>query len=205
LRFDIDGLEKARALNAFREIEISTQINLVLDYTYLGRLDQAQACLEESQKDIDRPEFGVHLWRWSTRLADAQARLMLALGDNGRAEECILDLFRWAERTHARKYLARGLELRACLHQARGEFLKAAVDLDAAIRQADGMCYYPVRLNSRDMLLWLYEKLDRPESAVRLGSEIYTLLADLQASIHHPDLQRSFQRGLAQTAHNNRG
>jgi hypothetical protein len=63
--------------------------------------------MARSQKDLGRPEFGSHNWRWSHRLADA-ARLALAAG----ISTVQLDRLQPPGRSAAgetRKYIARGL------------------------------------------------------------------------------------------------
>ena len=152
--YEIDraGLEPARAVPGLREFEISTLINLALDCIALHRLDEADAYLVESQRDVGRPEFGSHNWRWQTRLADARARLALAQGKYAVASEALGALFQWAELTHARKYLARGLVLRAELHLQHDDVPAAEHDLSAAVAHADQMCYFPTRIDARTQL-----------------------------------------------------
>src|SRR5690606_10675626 len=77
---DLSGLEPTRALTGFKEIEISTQINLALDCIGLGRLDEALAYIQACEESLGLTEYGVHDWRWRTRLADARARLHLSTG-----------------------------------------------------------------------------------------------------------------------------
>jgi hypothetical protein len=181
-----------------RQFEISTLINLALDCVALNRLDQAEAYLIESQRDVGRPEFGTHNWRWRTRLADAQARLALAHGNGDETDQVIGELFERAELTRARKYLARGLVLRADRHLQRHDLSSAECDLIAAIDHADLMCYFPTRVEARRKLRQLYEQTGSAAQAERMGQEILELIARLERTLQHPELRRSFERGIGQ-------
>jgi predicted ATPase/class 3 adenylate cyclase len=197
--YEIDraGLELARAVPGLREFEISTLINLVLDGLALNRLDEAEAYLIESQRDVGRPEFGSHNWRWQTRLADAQARLALARGNRDKADKAIGELFAWAESTHARKYLARGLVLRADRHLQQHDHPSAECDLAAAVGHADQMCYFPARVEARSQLRRLYEQTGSATQADRMRRELCELIADLDRTLQQPDLRLSFEHGVA--------
>ena len=197
--YEIDraGLEPARDVPGLREFEISTLINLALDCVALNRLDEAEAYLIESQRDAGRPEFGSHNWRWQTRLADARARLMLARGKIDEAEKPIGDLLQQAETTRARKYLARGLVLRADWHRQRNDLAAAESDLRAAVGHADGMGYFPTRVEARRRLRKVYEQTGSTAKADRTQAELAALMAELDRTLQQPDLRRSFERGVA--------
>jgi tetratricopeptide (TPR) repeat protein len=198
--FDLAGLHPAQELPGFREIEISTLINLVLDCIALGRLAQAETYLAESQKDLGRPEFGSHNWRWSIRLADARARMELARGDFQEAKRSIASLLELAEQLEARKYLVRGLALRGQVRLVEGEYPGAEEDLQFARSMADGLCYLPIRVESRLLLRRLYRltgSKDGPaDSGERHFAEALDLVTALGAQIQHPELRSSFEKGL---------
>ena len=198
--YEIDrtGLELARAVPGLREFEISTLINLALDCVALNRLDEAEAYLIESQRDVGRPEFGSHNWRWQTRLADARARLTLAQDKSNEADQAIGELFEWAERTRARKYLARGLVLRAERYLQCHDPSSADCDLIAAIGHADQMCYFPTRVEARGKLRRLYEEAGSVAQADRMKQELSELIAELDGTLQHPELRQSFERGVGQ-------
>ena len=193
---DLAGLHRAQALPGFREIEISTLINLALDGIALGRLAEAEMYLAESQKDLGRPEFGSHNWRWSIRLADAQARLNLAHGDLDEAAKSIDSLLSQANQMEARKYTVRGMALRAQIHLAKGSFPHAEADLRAARHLADSLCYAPSRVEARLRLGLLYRQTGSEDLAEQQLAEASNLIAALDAQIQHPELRLSFERGL---------
>ena len=197
--YEIDraGLEPARAVPGLREFEISTLINLVLDCIALNRLDEAETHLVEAQRDVRRPEFGSHNWRWQTRLADARARLALAHDHGDEADQAIDELFRFAEFTHARKYLARGLVLRADRSVQRNDLAAAERDLIAAIEHADQMYYFPARVEARSKLSQLYERAGSAAQADRVRHELAQLIADLDRTVQQRELRQSFERGTA--------
>jgi hypothetical protein len=200
---DLAGLHPAQAVPGFREIEISTLINLALDCTALGRLAEAEAYLSESQKDLGRPEFGSHNWRWSIRLGDARARLALAQGDLEGAVQSIASLLDQAKQREARKYTGRGLalRLRAQVHQAEGSFPAAEADLLVARNLADRLCYLPTRVETRLRLSQLYKQTGSADLGERYQAEATELVAALDAQLQHPELRASFERGIGTELH----
>jgi tetratricopeptide (TPR) repeat protein len=181
----------------FRVVEISTLINLLLDCVALGRLEEAETYLAEVQRDLGRPEFGAHNWRWRTRLAEARARLALARGEVAAAEAAIAEMLGWAERTASRKYQARGWLLRAELCAARGDASGAAADLRAAQALADSLGDFPTRVRARLRLADVWGELGEPAAATQAGREAGQLIAQLAGRLQNPELRRSYERGLA--------
>jgi predicted ATPase/class 3 adenylate cyclase len=198
--YEIDraGLEPARAVPGLREFEISTLINLALDSVALNRLGEAEAHLIEAQRDVGKPEFGSHNWRWQTRLADARARLALACGRPEEADQALDELFRLAEFTHARKYLARGLVLRADRSVQRNDLSSAECDLSTAAGHADQMCYFPTRVEARSKLCRLYKQIGSAAQADRVRQELAELIAEFDRTVQQPELRRSFEQGFGQ-------
>jgi tetratricopeptide (TPR) repeat protein len=186
---DRAGLDLARQAPV-RPPEISTLINLVLDCAALDKFAEADAHMLELQKWIGRGEFGFHTWRWQMRFADAHARLLLKRSLCDEARHVVGGLLDWAGRTQSLKYRARGLLLRAqiCI---RTERRAAEADLVAARDCADVMCYLPARLEARQMLSALHPQQDQHRV------EIAQLIADQDRRLKHPDLRRSFERGIA--------
>lgn len=201
--FDLAGLHPAQDVPGFREIEISTLINLVLDCTALRRLPEAEAFLAEAHKDLGRPEFGSHNWRWRIRLADALARLDLARGDLDAASQSIASLLEQAQQMQARKYIARALVLRGQVHLAKGSFSSGEVDLRAALDRADSLCYLPARVEARLRLSRLYGQIGSTDLAEGHYAEASDLIAGLDSQIQHPELRRSFERGIRSELYHN--
>ncbi|HZD55240.1 MAG TPA: hypothetical protein VE136_00845, partial [Anaerolineales bacterium] len=194
--FDLTGLHPAQDVPGFREIEISTVINLVLDCTALGRLQEAGSFLAEAQRDLGRPEFGSHNWRWRIRLADARARLSLAQDNLELAAGSISDLLEQAQKMRARKYTARGLVLRGQVHLSQGSFSPAEADLRTALVLADNLCYFPARVEARLRLSHVYKQAGLAEQAKGHAAEATDLVAGLGARLQHPELRSSFERGI---------
>ena len=193
---DLAGLHPAQRLPGFREIEISTLINLALDCTALGLLAEADAYLDESQKDLGRLEFGSHNWRWSIRLADARARLDLSRGDLDEAAGSIDNLLDQARDKEARKYTVRGLALRAQVHLAERLFPQAEADLQVARRLADSLGYLPARVETRLRLSQVYRQAGSGDLSDQYLAEASSLVAALDEQIRSPEMRLSFERGI---------
>ncbi|HKZ86044.1 MAG TPA: hypothetical protein VJ793_20610 [Anaerolineae bacterium] len=193
---DRAGLEVARAA-PIRPPEISTLLNLVLDCTILNRLDEADEYLLALQKWMGRPEFGFHGWRWQTRETDARARLHMARGQYPDASAVVTDLLERASRTESRKYLARGLWLRGEIHYTLSAIEMVEADWAAARDLADAMRNLPISVQVRRSLMRMYLDAGKGGAANRMRVEIDALIADLDRRLRHPDLRRSFDRGLA--------
>ncbi len=198
--YDLDtaGLETARAAPV-RPPEISNLINLVLDCTALGKLEQADHYLLVLQNWVERSEFGFHAWRWQIRLVDARARLLLAWHQYDEAELVIGGLGDWANQTQSCKYCARAHMLRSEMYRARGHTAAAHADLLSAAHLADVMNYHPIRLQARRDLCDTYESMGCDTDAARMQSELAAIGAELASCITHPDLRRSYLRGLGKT------
>lgn len=193
---DLSGLEPTRALTGFKEIEISTQINLALDCIGLGRLDEALAYIHACEESLGLTEYGVHDWRWRTRLADARARLHLSTGQLAEAQQGVEELFQIAGRTRARKYLQRGHMLQAGLYIAGGDAEKARVELEAALRLADAMCYPPGRIQARQQLSALLVQNGDDQWSEALQREAQEIAASIDRRLKNKTLRRSFLRGI---------
>jgi hypothetical protein len=193
---DLAGLHPAQMVPGFREVEISTLINLVQDCTALGRLEEAEAYLSESQKDLGRPEFGSHNWRWSLRLADARARLQLARDDLDEAAKSVASLLEQAKRLEARKYTVRGLALQAHIHLETSSNSSAEADLLAARRLADILCYLPSQVETRISLGKLYRQTGTGDLAEQNLTEASRLVEALDKQLNNPELRLSFRRGM---------
>ncbi len=201
-RIDIDGLHSAQKVPGYREIEISTLINLVLDCIALRRLEEAEEYIKECQTDLGDPKYGSHNWRWSIRLADARARLYLARDDFEEAAVSTAALLDQAKKVEARKYAARGLELAGQIHMAQGDFQQAEADLLEAVKQADRICYLPLRIQGRFLLGMLYKQVDHiPKADVSLAKAI-DLIKSLEEQIKHPEIRLSFERGIGKYRRN---
>jgi predicted ATPase len=193
---DRAGLEVARAA-PIRPPEISTLLNLVLDCTMLNRPDEADEYVLALQKWMGRPEFGFHGWRWQTREADARVRLHMARGQHMEAAAVVTDLLDRAARTGSRKYLARGVWLRGEILYALGAIETVEANWVAARDLADAMGNLPIRVQVRRSLMRLYLNAEKDDATDRMRVEIDALIASLDRRLRHPDLRRSFDRGLA--------
>jgi tetratricopeptide (TPR) repeat protein len=193
---DLSGLQPAQSMASFKEIEISTQINLALDCIALNRLDEAEKYLSQSQENLGKPEFGVHDWRWQTRLADAWARLNLERGDLMQASRSLNELFEIARHTQARKYLARGLLLQAEVSMRSSQDQRGQADLAAALGLGDEMCYPPIRIEARQKLIRYYRQVGDENKAGRLQAELNELVRQVDQNLKNLELRRSFHLGL---------
>ncbi len=191
---DQAGLAETRAVPGFREFEISTLINLVLDCTALGHLAEAGAYLAEAQASVGRPEFGSHNWRWRTRLADARARLHLARGEITPAAAAVGELLEWAEHTRARKYLARGWLLRAQVAKVGTPAVEA--DLLAARDLADTMRHFPLRHGARVALADHCARRGEQARATGYRREAAHVLGELASALQDPALRQSLALGF---------
>ena len=192
--YDVAGLAIARRAGV-RPPEISTLINLVLDCTALGELDEANVHLKELDQWMGHDEMGFYAWRWQIELADASARLMLARAKYDDADKLVGELLAGAERTGSTKYLARGHVLRGQIHVERKDYKAAEADFAVARHLADVMGYLPVRLDARRKLAELRKR--NLSDAAPLEAEIEYIVRDLDRRLKDPALRRSFQHGIA--------
>ncbi len=196
--FDRAGLETARTAPV-RPPEISTLINLILDCTALNKTRQADEYLLAAYKWVGGGDFGFHAWRWQIRLLDAHARILIASSLYDDARLSVTGLLDWAARTQSGKYRARGLVLRARIEQAEEKWSSAEADLTAARDLADLMCYLPVQVAARQSLVDCYVADGNGGRIRQLEAECTALIDRVDRTLGHPDLRRSFERGVGQS------
>lgn len=194
---DRAGITLARAAPT-RTPEISALLNLAFDCIALKQMSEAEQYLLEVRQWIGRAEFGYHAWRWQIRFLDAQARWRLAQSHYDDAAHVLGDLLQWAERTQSTKYRMRGLLLRAQIALGQGQPARAYEDALAAAHLAHVMNYVPGRIQTHRLLTRLCDST----TAEHHRKKTAQLIAALAQSIQHPELQRSFERGLANADEN---
>ena len=199
--YDIDHAGLTLAVNSpIRPPEISTRLNLMLDCIALGKLQEADAHILELMKWFGRTEFGFHAWRWQIRFTDAQARLLLAHRLYDDAALIVSELMDWAERTQSAKYKMRALLMRAQIYLANDQIRLARDSATMACHLADAMAHMPGRIQSQIMLAQISDRME-PGSAQQYRAQAAQLLKTLDASLKHPALRRSFERGLGNIQH----
>ena len=192
--FDRAGLDAARRA-AVRSSEISTLLNLFLDCVMLGNLDEAETYCQQLTQWLGRPEQGYRIWRWHVRYNDARARLLMAQASYDQVAGVIAELIDQADQTHSNKYCARGLVLRARIDLQRGEAERARIDLLAACHLADEMSHTPARIETRQWLARAVAQSD-PVQAQAYLAQADQIVQSTGESLIHPELKRSFERGL---------
>jgi len=196
--YEIDSAGLSIARDApIRPPEISTLLNLVLDCVALGKLPDAERYMLELRQWIGRAEFGFHAWRWQMRFSDAHARLLLAHSLYDEAMPVVNELVDWAERTQSAKYRMRGLLLRAQIHWHHHRSTAAHEDAIAARNLADVMTYRPGQVHARQMLA----EVCAGDSAKHYRAQAAHIVNDLGQRLKHPELQKSFERGLGNLNH----
>ncbi len=134
IRLDTEALEQAR-VGDLPQAATGALANLVLDHTLCGRLDAAQACLDEAQGRAT--EGGWLVWQEELRALTATAEFRLARGETQAASDNARRLLEKATRhgTAAYAVLAHRVLAEAGLADGHGD--QARAHLSAAFEQLE--------------------------------------------------------------------
>jgi class 3 adenylate cyclase/tetratricopeptide (TPR) repeat protein len=174
------------------ELYANAVINLAGNHTALGDLDSAA-----EQLAVIEPQLGSELdrwmqWRYSLHLLHGQARVLLAAGDPERAvAKCELE-HQGAVETHARKMIARSLELkgRALLVMDRRDEAEAA--LRRALQVARELEYPPATWRALSLLGELSRRRGHTRQAGERFHEAKQLVRAKAPSVPSAELRSEF-------------
>ncbi|MBI2761998.1 MAG: AAA family ATPase [Chloroflexi bacterium] len=130
------GVEDALALGfPDAEIESNARINLGLNLTALGRLDEAGEQFRQVERVVrdPNPELRWAKWRYSQRLFVGYGELWLVRGDLERALTLATECLALADETESRKYIIVARRLRAAVYLAQSDHAAAQRELDLAL------------------------------------------------------------------------
>jgi tetratricopeptide (TPR) repeat protein len=134
LKFDQQGLEVGREHHVL-EAQANSLINLGIDYTHSGRVDETLSVFHEVHDIFGRDAW--FRWRYDIRLQAATAEHWLSQGDLQQARDFAQRLLGTAAQHEAHKYIAVAHELLGRLAIAEGDKTQGEKEFAAALEELD--------------------------------------------------------------------
>ena len=138
VEYDQMGYELGRAAKV-SNAEISSLINLGMDYIRLEQLDRARTLMEETLDRVEREAFGSHRWRWKIRLLVGLGQLWKMEQEPEKALQFLNQGLRLAVDTGSRKYITEAKGLRGEILLANGQIEESFRELQEALNIAQEM------------------------------------------------------------------
>lgn len=138
VKYDQMGYELGRAAKV-SNAEISSLINLGMDYIRLEQLDRARTLMEETLDRVEREAFGSHRWRWKIRLLVGLGQLWKMEQEPEKALQFLNQGLRLAVDTGSRKYITEAKGLRGEILLANGQIEESFRELQEALNIAQEM------------------------------------------------------------------
>ncbi len=138
VEYDQMGYELGRTAKV-SNAEISSLINLGMDYIRLEQLDRARTLMEETLDRVERKAFGSHRWRWKIRLLVGLGQLWKMEQKPEKALQFLNQGLRLAEDTSSRKYLTEAKGLWGEILLANGQIEESFRELQEALTLAQEM------------------------------------------------------------------
>ena len=121
-------------------VEISSLINLGIDYVHLGAAPKALTLMEEVLARAENA-FGAHRWRWALRIVVPLTEALIATGQSDKALVHVERGLTQARATGCKKYVAKIHALRGEIALAGRAWDRATTDLAEALRIAREIAY----------------------------------------------------------------
>ncbi|HEX2277170.1 MAG TPA: AAA family ATPase [Candidatus Tectomicrobia bacterium] len=199
VELDHESLELGRAAR-ISNVEISALINLGFDYLALGQYERALAALQPTLERVQHEAFGVHRWRWQTRLLIGLAEVHSAMGAYEHALRAVEDGLEQAQATASQKYVANAWALRGKILIALGRREAGGRELQRAFKLVEQLrsppLTYPI---AYDLGQW-FEMTGNERRAMVLYGKAKATIEHMLAAVEEPSLQASFRQSeLVQT------
>jgi tetratricopeptide (TPR) repeat protein len=199
VELDRESMELGRA-SRIANVEISALINLGFDYLTIGQYERALASLEPTLERVQHEAFGVHRWRWQTRLLIGLAEVHYAMGGYERALRAVEEGLHQAQATGSQKYVANAWALQGKILIALGQREAGGRALQRAFRLVEQLkspsLTYPI---AYDLGQW-FDMIGKERQAMVLYGKAKATLAHMLTSVEEPALQTSFRQSeLVQT------
>ena len=189
LRLNLEGVEVAKANDAWPDPQGHSLVKVALAYLYKGEYAQAEVALSRAAAILE--DYVWMQWRWQFVLYRALGELALAQGQHEEAWIHATESLRLAMQSDSRKHIVRAQHL-------QGEILAATDQLDDAvqtftrvIRQADQLGTPREVWLGKAALGKVLMRLHRDEAAETLLTEATQELEAIADALRTPQLRKS--------------
>jgi len=190
IEYDREGADLGQRFK-LGNVEVSSLINLGIDYVHLGDPRRAITVLEETQDRIERA-FGAHRWRWAMRVVIPLTEALIAVGEPERSLPHLERGLARAQATGCKKYVARILLLRGDVALRAGQAKEAQVDLEVALQIAQEIAQPTLIWQAAHLLGRSRAAGGAAEAAYRMLTLAVETIDRVAARAPEPEMARAF-------------
>jgi predicted ATPase len=164
-------------------------VNLGMDYLYEHDYGNAEKSFNEASSLVHLHEWGK--WRFETRILLGLGEISLAKGDYKKTLKLAEDSLAISEKAGAKKYIAKGLKLKAEALAEMGKFSEAVELMENALNSAQRVGNPPLLWQIHYSLGLLFEKRQNPQRANEHYAESVALIETTASKLNDPSLKNA--------------
>lgn len=191
LKYNNEAIENARGHQKSRAsgaVPMSL-LNLGMDYLYKNDYENAEKYFEEVINQYQQHRVG--WWRIETRILLGRGEISLAKGDCTQALKFAEDSLAISEMADAKKYIAKGLKLKAEVLAEMGNIDEAIKLMENALKLAHQVGNPPILWQIHHSFGLLFEKRGNPQKANEHYAEAIALIEATASRLNDPSLKNS--------------
>jgi len=189
LLYNNEGLKTARTYQesmGVGGVQPACLVNLGMDYLHKNDYENAKKYFQEASSLIHLHRWVK--WRFETRILLGLGEIALAKGDYAQALKFAEDSLAISEKAGAKKYIAKGLKLKAEVIAKMGNMGEAIELMQNALKLAQQVGNPPLLWQIRYRLGLLLEKYGNPQKANEHHAEAITLIETTASKLNDPFL-----------------
>lgn len=189
LKYNNEAIEFARAHQKARASGAvpSSLLNLGMDYLYKNDYENAEKYFKEVINAYQQHRVG--WWRIETRILLGRGEISLAKGDYSQALKFAEDSLAISEKAGAKKYVAKGLKLKAEVLAKKGNPEEAIELMQNALKFAQDVGNPPLLWQIHYSLGLLLEKYGNPQKANEHHAEAIALIEETASRLKDTSLK----------------
>jgi len=190
LRYNNEAIENARAHQKSRASGAvpSSLLNLGMDYLYKNDYENAEKYFKEVINQYQQHRLG--WWRMETRVLLGRGEISLAKGDYAQALKLAEDSLAISKKADAKKYIAKGLKLRAEILAKIGNPEEAIELMQKALKLAREVGNPPILWQIHYSLGLLLEKDGNPQKANEHYAQAIALIEETASKLSDGSLKK---------------
>jgi predicted ATPase len=196
LRYNNEAIENARAHGKSRAsgaVPVSL-FNLGMDYLYKNDYENAEKYFKEVVNQYQQHRLG--WWRIETRILLGRGEILLAKGDYAEALKFAEDSLAISKKADAKKYIAKGLKLKAEILSIMGNAEEAIGLMQNALKLAQELGNPPILWQIHYSLGALLEKYESQQKANEHYAQAIALIEETASKLRDASLKNTLLTAL---------
>ena len=191
IRYNNEALEVARANQKSRASGAvpSSLSNLAMDYLYKNDYENAEKYFKEVINAYEQHRVG--WWRIESRILLGRGEIALAKGGYAQALKLAEDSLAISEKADAKKYIAKGLKLKAEILSKMGSAEETIELMQSALKLAQEVGNPPLLWQTHYSLGVLLEKRGDPQKANEHHAEAVALIEETASKLNDASLKNT--------------